>query len=810
MIPDRSAESLALHGPDRRRPGARTDGPGSGARAFQASVAALAALFLALHLPYLPSSLEDLDSINFALGVRQFDVAHHQPHPPGYPVFILIAKAAHTVVPSETTALALVSVGSGALGVLAIAWLLRRIDGRSTPISWSLAGVVVSITTPLYWFTAARPLSDSSGFAAALTVQAMTLAAADTRALALASFFAGLATGIRSQVAWLTVPLLIVQGLRAQGSGLTPQGAALRAQGFAVEQNSSSEASHRRVSALSLQPLALLLALFAVGVLVWFIPLVIVSGGPAAYWHALFDQGSEDLGNIQMLWRNHGRHDVLDALYYAFVAPWAVWPVAAVVLICACAGIVRLANRHREALIVLAVAFLPYLVFDLLFQETFTGRYALPLVVPIAYLAVSGLRALPWDTGLAVAVALAMFCAHIGGTSIAAYSRAPAPAFRLLDAMRAVPTQSPPPVLAIDRRESLDLRRPMKWIGDSMPITSSTLPAPPQHEWLEAVKYWNSGQGAPVWFVVDPMRTAIDLVQHGDPVRFRWGLPYPVLLSGARPNEMDWYRVERPDWYVGGGWALTPETAGVADADRKGPSLAPIDAWVSRAAFGGAMMIGGRSFDPASHPRLIVRVGEHVVSDIALAPGAFLDFVTLPADPIEAADARSYARVTVEASAGSRVAIEQFDASAVRPIAGFGDGWQEQEFNPATGLRWRWLSERGELRARMPFKALPADRRLYPAATLHLEGESPLTYFARGSTLTVRIGPRVVLTRLLNADFTIDLPIDDPLDTAPIVLETDQVFSPADRGWRRSGDRRHLGLRIFKAEIRTARPQPAS
>ena len=62
-------------------------------------------------------------------------------------------------------------------------------------------------------------------------------------------------------------------------------------------------------------------------------------------------------------------------------------------------------------------------MFDLLFQETFTGRYALPLVVPIAYLAVAGLRACRGILGLAVAVALAMFCAHVGGTSIAAYSR---------------------------------------------------------------------------------------------------------------------------------------------------------------------------------------------------------------------------------------------------------------------------------------------------------------------------------------------------------------------------------------------------
>jgi hypothetical protein len=35
----------------------------------------------------------------------------------------------------------------------------------------------------------------------------------------------------------------------------------------------------------------------------------------------------------------------------------------------------------------------------------------------------------------------------------------------------------------------------------------------------------------------------------------------------------------------------------------------------------------------------------------------------------------------------------------------------------------------------------------------------------------------------------------------PIVLETDQVFAPADRS-RRTGDQRHLGLRIFKCELK--------
>ena len=77
-----------------------------------------------------------------------------------------------------------------------------------------MAATALTMTSPLYWFTAARPLSDSTGLAAAVAVLAMTLAATTGRALAGASFCAGLAAGIRSQVVWLTVPLLIVRSCR--------------------------------------------------------------------------------------------------------------------------------------------------------------------------------------------------------------------------------------------------------------------------------------------------------------------------------------------------------------------------------------------------------------------------------------------------------------------------------------------------------------------------------------------------------------------------------------------------------------------
>jgi len=737
-------------------------------RSAQSLALLLSVVFLAFHLPYLPSSLEDLDSINFALGVRHFDVARHQPHPPGYPVYILIAKGVHAVVPSEARALGLLSAAAGALGVLAIAALFRRLDRDASSSGWTLAAVGVAVTSPIYWFTAVRPLSDMTGLAAAVAVQAMAVAAS-VRSLAAVAFCAGLASGLRSQVAWLTVPLLIVRGLGAGGWGLRREPAP---------------------PAPSPQLLVLALAAFAAGVLVWFVPLIVISGGPVAYWSALSNQGAEDLGNISMLWTTHTVRAVTEALYYAFIAPWAAWPVAVVMLVAAAAGIVWAARRNRGALALLVAAFGPYVVFDLLFQETFTSRYALPLVVPIGYLAVLGLRWMPWRSGIVAAIAIAMFDAHTGGTSVAAFSRQKAPAFRLLDDMAsAARTALAPPVLAMDRRNAFDFRRPIVWQGAAMPAFAQQLPSPPQHEWLEPVKYWNGGGRAPVWFVVDPKRTAIDLVQHGEPIRYRWPLAYPALLSGARPDEMDWYRVDRPEWYVGEGWSLTPEAAGVAETDHRGLAHGSIEGWISSTTAGGELMVGGRNLEPASASALRIQIGDGPrYAELSIAPGPFLVFLPIRDEHGGTPGLAERAQITLTASPPARIAIEQFDASATRPLLGVGPGWHEQEFNPRTGLRWRWLSERGELRL----------ARSAPGAVLHIEGESPRKYFARASHLVVRSGDSR-FDRIIDDDFSYDVPIAAGDNT--IVLETDQSYVPADRS-RRTQDRRHLGLRIFKCEIR--------
>ena len=112
-------------------------------------VGILAVVSLVAHLSLLPPTLEDLDSVNFALGVRYFDVAQHQPHPPGYPIFIALGKVASGafsragIAAPDVRGLAVWSaVASGVLPLLFFAFF-RRLHFRNKLKSETTRAVVI-------------------------------------------------------------------------------------------------------------------------------------------------------------------------------------------------------------------------------------------------------------------------------------------------------------------------------------------------------------------------------------------------------------------------------------------------------------------------------------------------------------------------------------------------------------------------------------------------------------------------------------------------------------------------------------------
>jgi hypothetical protein len=263
-----------------------------------------------------------------------------------------------------------------------------------------------------------------------------------------------------------------------------------------------------------------------------------------------------------------------------------------------------------------------------------------------------------------------------------------------------------------------------------------------------------------------------------------------VLIGGVRPGNMQWYVFDSPGWYLGEGWALTPETAGVADEDHRGPAVMPIEGWIRRRPEALTVMIGGRNLvvdGPSLHAG--VAIDGRLIDDLAVASGAFLRFLKLPEGALDGAG--RYARLSISADS-PRLAIEQFDAqSSAHLMFGFGDGWYEREYSPATGRSWRWMSERGAIRVRGAAHAL----------RLALTGETdPLP---RPSRVTVRVADRVVAEFTAGREFSVQAVIPNDLLTADetaIVVETDQVVVPAERS-RRTQDRRHLGLRLFDVQL---------
>jgi hypothetical protein len=90
-------------------------------------------------------------------------------------------------------------------------------------------------------------------------------------------------------------------------------------------------------------------------------------------------------------------------------------------------------------------------------------------------------------------------------------------------------------------------------------------------------------------------------------------------------------------------------------------------------------------------------------------------------------------------------------------------------------------------------------------SVLHLEGESPMAYYDRASRLIVRAGAVLQDVRVAG-DFSVDVPLPASAEPVTIVIETDQTHVPAERSWRGSADRRRLGLRIYRCELRPIAP----
>ncbi|HLT20490.1 MAG TPA: glycosyltransferase family 39 protein [Thermomicrobiales bacterium] len=90
------------------------------------TMAILFVAFLLLRLPFRSTYPVNWDSVQFVLGIQDYDIVHHRPHPPGYIGYIGLAKVLNFFTGDPHAALIIISLVSGAVVPAGFYMLARR------------------------------------------------------------------------------------------------------------------------------------------------------------------------------------------------------------------------------------------------------------------------------------------------------------------------------------------------------------------------------------------------------------------------------------------------------------------------------------------------------------------------------------------------------------------------------------------------------------------------------------------------------------------------------------------------------------
>jgi hypothetical protein len=108
----------------------------------------VAVLFLATRLPAM-SPYFNIDNVNLAFSLENFDPRVHQPQPPGYPLFVVVNRMVNVIFRDAATTFAVTGLLTCALCFPLVFGLARRMYAP-----WvGRAAVLLLLVTPTFWFT---------------------------------------------------------------------------------------------------------------------------------------------------------------------------------------------------------------------------------------------------------------------------------------------------------------------------------------------------------------------------------------------------------------------------------------------------------------------------------------------------------------------------------------------------------------------------------------------------------------------------------------------------------------------------------
>jgi len=338
-------------------------------RYWREAAGALLALFV--QIATMPRTPWENDEFLFAEGVKKFEptIWAYHPHPPGFPLFILLGKALNELVHDPWRALVILNIVATPIGFVAMSRAFSRWIGDA---DLAVCGALI------YYFSASYLIHGSLAFSDPIAIAFAALAfysiAADgekehDRTAIGIGLWSSAAIGCRPQLVIAFVPVLVVALVRMRDMR---------------------------------KRLALVIA-FTVASLMWFLPLLDAAGGPrelltyerqqARYFvahDAAMSRGAKTTFEIAMRF-----------LLHAWGSKYLTLPLILLLIL----GVVPAWRRRRELVPIVAFTAV-WLTFELGWMDPAdAARYSLPSMIFTALLAAFGLgtirasthiRAAPW------------------------------------------------------------------------------------------------------------------------------------------------------------------------------------------------------------------------------------------------------------------------------------------------------------------------------------------------------------------------------------------------------------------------------
>ncbi len=207
-------------------------------------VALLVLLFGVTTLPFRCHYPINWDAAQFVLGVRHFSIRIHQPHPPGYPLFIGLARLVDRALDSPHLSVLLVTWAFGLGAVLAMYWFVLSLWGSRWAGFYSAVGLLLN---PLFWYYRETALTYTVDAFVTLLIGGLSYRAytGSPRLQYSAVVALGLLGGVRPSLVLLLAPVVLFPSLARR--------------------------SHRAT--------VIAVGLLGLSVLAWLIPLIALSGG---------------------------------------------------------------------------------------------------------------------------------------------------------------------------------------------------------------------------------------------------------------------------------------------------------------------------------------------------------------------------------------------------------------------------------------------------------------------------------------------------------------------------------------------------